>query len=61
MQTVVDFIGMTCLVLLGIVFILGLGIVIAYEIRAINRLRRPEYPELGPFLPYEVTRKRTAR
>jgi hypothetical protein len=56
MDTVVAFIGMTCLVLIGIACILGLGIVIAYEIRAINRLRRPEpvesiYGQPAPYWP----------
>jgi hypothetical protein len=59
MKTAIDFMGMTMILLLGVIVILGMGIVIAYEIRVINRLRRPEPHQLtvGPFQPLELTRR----
>jgi len=63
MKTAIDFIGMTMLLLLGVIVILGMGIVIAHEVRAINRLRRPEPPQvyghfsLGPPFYQEVRRR----
>jgi hypothetical protein len=60
MKTALDFMGMTMILLLGIIVILGMGIVIAFECRVINRLRKPEAPqlELAPYRPFEMTRRR---
>jgi hypothetical protein len=60
MKTAIDFIGMTMILLLGVIVILGVGIVIAFECRLINRMRRPEPPqlELAPYRPFETTRRR---
>ena len=66
MKTAADFLGMTMLLLLGVIVILGMVIVIAAECRVINRLRqRPEpppsqLPATGPFLldPHESYRRR---
>jgi len=43
-KTAIDFMGMTMILLLGLIVILGMGIVIAFECRLINRLRQPELP-----------------
>ena len=65
MKTAADFLGMTMLLLLGVIVILGMVIVIAAECRIINRLRQrpeppPQLPAIGPFLldPYEFNRRR---
>jgi hypothetical protein len=50
MNTVIAAIGMACLAMAGIVLLLGLGVIAAWEIRAINRLReRTPLPPAGPF------------
>jgi hypothetical protein len=50
MDTVIEAIGMACLAMAGIVLLLGLGVVAAWEVRAIQRLReRPPWPPVGPF------------
>jgi len=55
MDQAIAAIGMACLAMAGIVLLLGLGVVAAWEIRAINRLRArppwPPWPPAGPFFP----------
>jgi len=60
MDEAIAAIGMACLLMAGIVLLLGLGVVAAWEIRAINRLRaRPPFPPpVGPFFPQIEPRQR---
>jgi hypothetical protein len=61
MLEVIEALAWITILLLGIVMILGLTIVITAEIGVIQRMkgqqRQPEL-QVGPFQPYEVTRRR---
>jgi len=57
---VIEAIGMACLLMAGIVLLLGLAVVVAWEVRAIQRLRaKPPWPQVGPFFPAADERQQT--